>query len=49
MLHVKQSNVVVYVMDAYSAFKIEDFKLIRSIIEEGKPLIIAVNKWEAIK
>ncbi len=49
MLHVKESHVVVYVMDAYSAFKIEDFKLIRNVVEEGRPILIVVNKWEAIK
>lgn len=49
MLHVQQSHVVVYVMDSFSAFKIDDFALIRKIIEEGRPLVIAVNKWEAIK
>ena len=49
MLQVQQSHVVVYVMDAFSAMQIHDFKLIRSIIDEGRPLIIAVNKWEAIK
>ena len=49
MLHVKQSHVVVYLMDSFSAFKIDDFSLIRSVIEEGRPIVIAVNKWEAIK
>lgn len=49
MVQVKQSHVVVYVMDAFSAFKIEDFKLIRNVVEEGRPILIAVNKWEAIK
>ena len=49
MLHVKQSHIVVYVMDAFSAFKIEDFRLMREVIKEGRPIIIAVNKWEAIK
>lgn len=45
MLHVKESHVVIYVMDAFSAFKIDDFKLIRNVINEGRPVIIAVNKW----
>ena len=49
MLHVKQSHVVVYIMDAFSAFKIDDFKLIQSVIKEGRPIIIAVNKWEIMK
>lgn len=49
MLHVQQSHVVVYVLDAFSAFKIDDFKLIQRVIEEGRPVIIVVNKWEVIK
>jgi predicted GTPase len=32
-------------MDAFAAFKIEDFQLIRIAIEEGRPVLIAVNKW----
>ena len=45
MLHVKQSHVVIYVMDAFTAFKIDDFKIIRNVINYGRPVIIAVNKW----
>jgi len=32
MLHVQQSHVVVYVMDAYSAFKVDDFKLVNRVV-----------------
>lgn len=49
MLHVQSSHVVVYVMDAYSSFKVDDFKLINRVIEEGRPVVIVVNKWESIK
>lgn len=49
MAHVQESHVVVYLMDAFSALVIDDFALIRSIIKEGRPVIVAVNKWEAIK
>lgn len=49
MFHVQESHVVVYVMDAFQAFKIDDFDLIQKVIKEGRPLIIAVNKWEAVK
>lgn len=45
MLHVQSSNVVVYVMDAYSSFKVDDFKLINRVIAEGRPVVIVVNKW----
>lgn len=49
MAHVQESHVVVYVMDAFSALVLDDFALIRSVLKEGRPVIIAVNKWEAIK
>jgi GTP-binding protein len=49
MAHVQESHVVVYVMDAFSAMVLDDFALIRSVLKEGRPVIIAVNKWEAIK
>ena len=45
MLHVQQSHVVVYVMDAFSAFRVDDFKLIKRVVDEGRPVVIAVNKW----
>lgn len=49
MIQVKQSHVVVYIMDAFSAFKVDDFTLIQKTLYEGRPILIAVNKWEAIK
>jgi hypothetical protein len=32
-------------MDAFSAFKVDDFKLINRAITEGRPVVIVVNKW----
>ncbi len=49
MAHVHESHVVVYVMDAFSSMVLDDFELIRSVLKEGRPVVIAVNKWEAIK
>lgn len=49
MISVKQAHVVIYTMDAFSAFKITDFQIIQNILKEGRPIIIAVNKWESIK
>jgi GTPase len=49
MLHVQESHVVVYIMDSFSSFVINDFTLIKKVIEQGRPVVIAVNKWEAIK
>ena len=36
-------------MDAYSSMVLDDFSLIRSVLKEGRPVIIAVNKWEVVK
>ena len=36
-------------MDAFSAMVLDDFALIRSVIKEGRPIIVAVNKWEVVK
>lgn len=49
MLHVQESHVVVYLMDAFSSFVADDFALVQKVIEQGRPIVIAVNKWEAIK
>jgi GTP-binding protein len=49
MAHVKESHVVVYVMDAFSSMVVDDFALIRTVLEEGRPVVVAVNKWEAVK
>jgi GTP-binding protein len=49
MAHVQQSHVVVYVMDAFNSFVVDDFALIRQVIKEGRPVVIVVNKWEAVK
>ena len=49
MIHVNEAHVVVYVMDSFSSFVIDDFAFIKKVMKEGRPLIIAVNKWEAVK
>jgi GTPase len=49
MAHVHESHVVVYMMDAYSSMVLDDFALIQSVIKEGRPVIVAVNKWEVVK
>jgi predicted GTPase len=36
-------------MDAFSSFVVDDFALIRKVIKEGRPVVIAINKWEAVK
>jgi len=33
MLHVQESHVVVYVMDSFESFVVDDFALMRKVIE----------------
>lgn len=49
MNHVKFSHVVIYLLDALSAMKNEDFTFIRRVMYEGRAVVLAVNKWEAVK
>jgi GTP-binding protein len=49
MNHVKFSHVVVYLLDALSAMKQEDFVFVRRVLMEGRAVVLAVNKWEVIK
>ena len=49
MNHVKFSHVVVYMLDSNSSFRILDFTFIKRIIDEGRPVVLAINKWETIK
>lgn len=49
MNHVKFSHIIVYLLDALSAMKAEDFTFIRRVMHEGRAVVLAVNKWEAVK
>lgn len=49
MNHVKFSHVVVYLLDALTEMKQEDFVFIRRILQEGRAVVLAVNKWEVVK
>ena len=45
---ISQSDVIVYLVDPQDNITDQDIKLINFIIDEGKPLIIAINKIDSI-
>lgn len=45
---IENSNVVLYVIDARMAVSEQDLKLLGFILECGKALVIAVNKWDGM-
>lgn len=49
MNHVKYSHVIIYMIDSDSSIRNLDFTFIKRIIEEGRPVVLAINKWETIK
>jgi len=46
---VKMAEVVVLVVDAEAVLDNQELLLARHVIDEGRALVIAVNKWDAIK
>ena len=46
---VRFAHVVVLVLDADAVLEKQDLTIARQVIEEGRALIIAVNKWDAAK
>lgn len=45
MFHVQKSHVVVYAIEFFSTFRVDDFKLIKQVVDQERPVVIAVNKW----
>jgi GTPase len=45
---IESSNVVLYVIDARSGASEQDLKLLGFVLECGKALVIAVNKWDGM-
>jgi len=45
----RMANVVVLVMDANAILDKQDLTIARMVIEEGRALVIAVNKWDAVE
>ena len=46
---VKMAEVVVLVVDAESVLDNQELTLARHVIDEGRALVIAINKWDAVK
>ena len=46
---IKQAHVVLLVIDAVSEFEQQDITIANMADEEGKPLVIALNKWDVVQ
>ncbi|MBY0511933.1 MAG: ribosome biogenesis GTPase Der [Rhodospirillaceae bacterium] len=46
---IKMAEVVVLVVDAHAVLDNQELTLARHVIDEGRALVIAVNKWDSIK
>ncbi|MEX2200003.1 MAG: ribosome biogenesis GTPase Der [Dongiaceae bacterium] len=44
----KYAQVVVLVLDATESFEKQDLTIAREVLEEGRALVIAANKWDAV-
>ena len=49
MKAISQSNVVVFVIDARENIAEQDLRLLGLILDAGKALVIAVNKWDGLE
>ncbi len=43
------ANVCILMMDAENSFEDQDFKIAKKIIEEGRILILVLNKWDTVE
>lgn len=46
---IKQANVVLYVIDARKQVTEQDLKLLGFVLDAGKALVIAMNKWDGMQ
>jgi GTP-binding protein len=46
---IRLANVVILVLDVDNAFDKQDLTIAHHVIEEGRALVIAVNKWDNVK
>jgi GTP-binding protein len=46
---IKMAEVVVLVVDAHAVLDNQELTLARHVIDEGRALVIAINKWDSIK
>ena len=45
---IEDCNVVVFMIDGYEKIADQDLKILRFILEAGKSIVIAVNKWDQL-
>jgi len=48
LLNVDKSDTCILVIDAVSGLTSQDLQIFGYVIESGKPLVIAINKWDAL-
>src|SRR4030088_249923 len=48
MQTIQTANVVVVVMDAHENVAEQDASLLGTVIEQGRALVLAINKWDGI-
>eukprot|EP00357_Protocruzia_adherens_P026192 CAMPEP_0114997110 /NCGR_PEP_ID=MMETSP0216-20121206/14711_1 /TAXON_ID=223996 /ORGANISM="Protocruzia adherens, Strain Boccale" /LENGTH=651 /DNA_ID=CAMNT_0002361443 /DNA_START=89 /DNA_END=2046 /DNA_ORIENTATION=+ len=46
---IRFSSVVIYVINSMDAITSQDIKLLSSVIEEGRGIILAANKWDLVE
>ena len=46
---IRMAEVVVLVVDAEAPLETQELTIARHVVEEGRALVIAVNKWDAVK
>lgn len=46
---IRMAEVVVLVVDASAPLETQELTIARHVVEEGRALVIAVNKWDAVK
>ena len=45
---IESSNVTICMIDALGAYRQGDLKVIQQVADEGKGVVLAVNKWDLV-
>ncbi len=48
MRAIRFSSVVIFLIDSLSSFRVQDLSVAQYIVQEGRAIVIAVNKWDLI-
>jgi len=48
LLNIDKADACILIIDALSGFTSQDLQIFGYVIESGKPLVIAINKWDAL-